>query len=146
MKYKGQQNEDLAYGGWIRAITQPETVKPNRSREKVNREQFQSKANALATTSLRSCKFQSNLVGQNGSYLNKSGPKLDDGVEPVGTSNELRTEKKHLMLIVIEPENQQVKGQSMGCDINEVWDRVASNDNHSSYECMNPGKKRLEGK
>lgn len=57
LNYKGQQNEDFAYGGWMRAITQVEKVKQNRSREKVNREQLQSKANASATTSLRSHQF-----------------------------------------------------------------------------------------
>lgn len=73
--------------------------------------------------------------------MNKSGSELDDGVEPVDTSNKLRTDKKHLMSTVTEPKNQQVEGQSMGCDVNEVQDKVPSNDSYSSYECAKAGNK-----
>ena len=38
LRYKGQQKEDLPYGGWMRAVTQAERVKQNRSKEKGNRE------------------------------------------------------------------------------------------------------------
>lgn len=38
LRNKGQQKEDLPYGGRMRAVTQAERVKQNRSKEKGNRE------------------------------------------------------------------------------------------------------------
>lgn len=125
----------------MRAVTQADRVKQNRSREKVNREQFHSKANASATTSPRSDKIQNNPIGRHGSNLNKSGQEIEYGAKPMDISDKLKNDKKHLMLTTLEMKNQQVESQSMGCDIDEVQDRVASNDSHSRYECTKSGKK-----
>ncbi|KAL9445503.1 hypothetical protein AB3S75_018492 [Citrus x aurantiifolia] len=140
LRYKGQQKEDLPYGGWMRAVTQADRIKQNRSREKGNREQSNLKANVQATTSPSS----NNPIDRDGSKLNKSDQEIKDGPEPEDTRNMLKYDKAHLMLTSSETKNQQVGSQGMGCDIDEVQNRVASNDNHYSYESTKVGEKILK--
>ncbi|KAH9697633.1 zinc knuckle protein [Citrus sinensis] len=102
LRYKGQQKEDLPYGGWMRAVTQADRVKHNRIRDKINQEQSNLKANVLATTS------SNNPIDRDGPNLNKSGQEIKDGAEPGDTSNKLKTDNAHLMLTSSETKNQQV--------------------------------------
>lgn len=131
MKYKGQQKEDLPYGRWMRAITQVKRVRQNRSREKGNREQVQSRANVQPTTSTKPTQSQQNLGEQNGSQPNDSGPELNEEVEPVGISRGLGADKKQLMLAAIELEDKQVEGQCESDVINEELNRLTRNDSCS---------------
>lgn len=64
LNYKGQQKEDLPYGGWMRATTQAKRVKQNWNRERVNRELFQSKANVTIASSPKSHQNQHNPLGK----------------------------------------------------------------------------------
>lgn len=115
----------------MRTITQAERVRQNRSREKGNREQVQSRANVQPTTSTKPTHSHQNLGEQNGSQPNDSGPELDEEVEPVGISSGLRADKKQLMLATTELEDKQVEGQCK-CDvINEELNRLTRNDSCS---------------
>ncbi|KAH9703270.1 zinc knuckle protein [Citrus sinensis] len=140
LRYKGQQKEDLPYGGWMRAVTQADRIKQKRSREKGNREQSNPKENVQATTSPSS----NNPIDQDGSKLNNSDQEIRDGAEPEDTRNLLISDKAHLMLTSSETKNQQMGSQSMGCDIDEVKNRVASNDSHYNYESTKAGEKILK--
>ncbi|KAH9781767.1 CCHC-type domain-containing protein [Citrus sinensis] len=85
-----------------------------------------------------------NPIDQDGSKLNNSVRETRDGAEPEDTRNLLISDKTHLMLTSSETKNQQVGSQSMGSDINEVHNRVASNDSHYSYESTKAGEKILK--
>lgn len=139
MKYKGQQKEDLPYGGWMGAITQAERVRQNRSREKRNREQVQSRANIQPKTSTKPTHSQQNLGEQNGSQPNNSGPELDEEVKPVGISSELGADKKQLMLAATELEDKQVEGQCKGDVINEELNTLTKNDSCSRKQNLRAG-------
>ena len=138
--YKGQKKEDLPYSGWMQTVTQADRIKQKRSREKGNREQSNLKENVQATTSPSS----TNPIDQDGSKLNNSNWEIRDGAEPEDTRNMLISDKAHLMLTSLETKNQQVGSQSMGYDIDEVQNRVASNDSHYSYESTKAGEKILK--
>ncbi|KAH9650909.1 CCHC-type domain-containing protein [Citrus sinensis] len=140
LRYKGQQKEDLPYGGWMRAVTQADRIKQKRSREKGNREQSNLNENVQVPTSPSS----NNPIDQDGSKLNNSDREIRDGAKPEDTRNLLISDKTHLMLTSPETKNQQVGSQSMGCDIDEVQNRVASNYCHYSYESTKAGEKILK--
>ncbi|KAH9728008.1 hypothetical protein KPL70_008866 [Citrus sinensis] len=127
LRYKGQQKEDLPYGGWMRAVTQADRIKQKRSKEKGNRDPS-----------------SNNPIDRDGSKLNNSDKEIIDGAEPEDTRNKLISDKAHLMLTSSETKNQQVGSQSMGCDIDKVQNKVASNDSHYSYESTKTGEKILK--
>lgn len=119
----------------MRAVTQAERIKQNRTRERANREHFQSKTNAAVVNTLETNQVQPNPTANSESHLNNTGVELESNTGQMNTNQKKGAEKVQLMLTDTELDIEQVKSQSR--DIRK--EQVDENDTQYRNKSMKAG-------
>ncbi|KAH9685370.1 CCHC-type domain-containing protein [Citrus sinensis] len=142
LNYKGQPKEELPYDAWMRALSQAERVKLNRSRERRNWEQFQKKTGDEEVNTQKSFQFQHDPITANGSLTNKTGTEMGDRDGPMSKNREPAIGDNPLMQCDEVMESLQPSGKSKSEETNQQQSMSADKDGCTRNENERAGSKK----